>query len=174
MTGCANRYWLPSREHLPRPVLERAVDLARRLHGGPRALALAELGHALPDWELALREEALAEARGLAQPFERAETLTRLLAEMPEELRPQPAGEALAAARAVSDPAIRAARLADLLEFLPEGRMSEVLGEAGLAARQVGDPILRAERLSGLIPYLNEAERAAAIGEVLTLFEDRA
>jgi len=95
MTGCANRYWLPSREHLPRPVLERAVDLARRLHGGPRALALAELGHALPDWELALREEALAEARGLAQPFERAETLTRLLAEMPEELRPQPAGQAL-------------------------------------------------------------------------------
>ena len=36
-------------KHLPRPALERAVDLARRLHGTPRALALAELGHALPD-----------------------------------------------------------------------------------------------------------------------------
>ena len=157
--------------HLPRPALERAVDLARRLHGTPRALALAELGHALPDWEPALREDALAEARSLDQPSERAETLTGLLAGMPEGLRVEPAGEALAAARAVSDPAVRAALLADLIEFLPEGRVSEVVGEAGLAAREIVDPILRVERLSGLIPYLKEAERPAAIGEVLTTFE---
>ena len=133
--------------------------------------SLAELGHALPDWEPALREDALAEARSLAQPSERAETLSGSLASMPEELRAQPAGEALAAARAVSDPAVRAALLADLIEFLPEGRVSEVVGEAGLAAREIVDPILRAERLSGLIPFLKEAERPAGIGEVLTPFE---
>ncbi|MCX6026056.1 MAG: hypothetical protein NTY23_07360 [Chloroflexi bacterium] len=163
MSGCANRCGLPSRS-----------TCRGRRSSAPGALALADLGHALPDWEPALREEALAEACSLAQPFERAETLTGLLAEMPEELRAHAAGEALAAARAVSDPAVRAALLADLIEFFPEARVREVLGEAGRAARQGEDPILRAERLSRPIPYLNEAERAAAIGEVLTPFEDRA
>jgi len=158
-------------QHLPRPALERAVDLARRLHGMPRALALAELDRALPHWEPALREEGLAEARGLDQPSERAEALTGLLAGMPEESRVRPAGEALAAARAVGDPAVRAALLADLIEFLPGGRVSEVVVEAGLAAREIIDPVLRAERLSGLIPYLRDAERSAAIREVLTPFE---
>ncbi|OGO46645.1 MAG: hypothetical protein A2Z30_02995 [Chloroflexi bacterium RBG_16_64_43] len=161
-------------EHLPRPALERAVDLARRLHGTPRALALAELGLALPDWGPLLREEALADARNLAQPSERAEALTELMAGMPAESHAALAGEALAAARAVSDPLIRAALLADLIEFLPARDGTAVVGEAGLAARGITDPILRAEHLSRLIPYLGEAERPLAIGEVLSLFEDSA
>ncbi len=158
-------------EHLPRPSIERAVGIARRLHGAPRALSLASLGYRISDWDPLLREEALAEARDLPQVHERAETLTGLLAEMPAEFRAQPAAEAVDSACAVSDPAIRALLLADLIEFVPRGRLADVLRETGNAARQIEDRIVRAEQLGRVIPYLEEAEQSGAINEVLILLE---
>ncbi len=159
---------------LPAQGFERALGIARRIHGAPRALALLALTRASGDSAQDLIEEALADARALGQPSDRAETLTALLDDLPSTLREAAASDALGAAREVGDPAVRAMLLADLVPLLPAAGRAELCAEGLAAARTIGDAVLRAERLSAFVQHLNAADRSQVTDEILRLFEGRA
>ena len=154
--------------------IEGALGMARRQPGALRALTLAELARAIPMRGPELLEEALASARTLDRPFDRAETLTALGSSAAAGAREAALAEAHAAARRVSDASMRAMLLVGLLGLLQEPAKGEALAEAVAAARNIGDPILQAESLSGLVTHIAEGERGAVIEEVFRVFEDRA
>ncbi len=161
---------------LPARGFDRALAIARRIQGVPRALALLALAQAGSETAGALFNEALSNARALGQISDRAETLTALLEGLPEALRDAAAAEALDAAREVDDPAVRAMLLADLVPLLPEAKRAEACADGVVAARQIEDPILRAERLSGFVAHLPPADRSVSVDGILSAMEklDRA
>ncbi len=89
---------------------------------------------------------ALAYARQVSDPGQRARALAGLAPRLPEDLLRQ----ALEAAREIEDERARALALAGLAPHLPE----DLLRQALEAAREIGDERARAEALAGLAPHL--------------------
>jgi hypothetical protein len=156
---------------LPARDFDRALGIARRIHGVPSTLALLALAQASSTNAQGLFEEALTRARALEQPSDRAEAITALLEGLPSALRAAAAAEALAAARTVDDLAVRAMQLTDLLPRLPETSQAESCAEGLAAARQIEDPILRVERLSGFVAHQSPPDRATDIDGIISAME---
>ncbi|GIV88399.1 MAG: hypothetical protein KatS3mg055_0917 [Chloroflexus sp.] len=110
---------------------------------------------------------ALAYARHVAAPAQRAEALTMLIPLLPPELQGQVLHEALAAAQAIAEPADRAEALAALAPHLPPDQQGQVLHEALAAAKAIKDPGVRAEALAALAPHLPPDQQGQVLQQAL-------
>jgi len=149
-----------------------ATNTARAIYGARyRAEALAAVAEALPEGSgQAILDEAIAAARDIPRPRDRALTLRMLVPQVRAGRRDDVVAAALAAAEEVewggdvdNDLAARAVLLPPLAPYLSEGLVSKALG----AARALGDPTMRGRILAMLAPHLAPDDRAVVLGEAL-------
>jgi hypothetical protein len=142
------------------PVEERAAVIAEAIAGEDDAEGhadlLADVAAGLPAAERGpLLAEAFSVARGIADPFHRAQTLIMVADLLPLAEQAAALADALMSARAVSEPFDRAQTLTSLGERLPATDREAVLDEALADARRLTDDDDRAyllTEIAGLLP----------------------
>ena len=152
-------------------IQHEAVSATRSLEPDNRATQLAEIAVEMDEPERnRLLEEALAAARLIEDPEERANTLTELLTdlELHEDEAAKVVAEALVAARSIAGSDERAEALVSLLSYIPEADGPRLVEEVLAVARSVTDPEARAKALGGTLPNLPETLMATVLDEVLT------
>ena len=157
-----------------------AGDLAAAARAVPadhvRAEALGAIASTMPVPRQDLAAEAVAVARAIADPADRAGSLSMLadtLTDWPED---ELLDEALSAARSAEDEDDRFWALAIVTQHLPSSRQRHVLNEVLKAALACPPGSGQIDRLEFLAPHLTKAQLARAIAAVLAIQseEDRA
>jgi hypothetical protein len=130
-----------------------------------QVLALAALWpHLLEPLKGEVLPEALAAARALKEPQQRAEVLTVLAPHLP---KPLPS-EVLEAALALK-PQQQAEMLTALVPYLPESMKDKALDEALVLVQVLKDEYYRACALTALGPFLPEPLKDKVLGDALQL-----
>jgi hypothetical protein len=152
----------------------RAASQTKAGYGGRLGKVLAALAAQLEEpHRTMVLNQALATARGLNSPLDRAEALAALAPLVAEAERDQVIHEALEAASQIEpDYGWRRVRvLAALAGLVPESQRGEVLDKAVAVAKTIGGDWGRGLTFAALAPWLPEPDRESALAEALVALQ---
>jgi len=152
----------------------RAASQIERGYAGRLVKVLAALAAQLDEpGRTSVLSQALATARGLNSPLDRAEALAALAPLVAEGERGQVIHEALEAASQIGPRYAwrRVGVLAVLAGLLPESQKGELLREAVAVAQAVPEKWGRAPAFAALAARLPEPDRETALGEAIVVLQ---